>query len=102
MSLLIKLALRNLRRNLRRTIITLLAIAVGLVVMLLGLSLGIINLVPIPVLDGGQLVFYLLEWIRGRPLSVRIREFTLQIGVIFLVLLMLVVLFFDISRLIGG
>ena len=69
---------------------------------LLSLSLGIINLVPIPVLDGGQLVFYILEWIRGKPLSVRFREFTLQLGVIFLVLLMLVVLFFDISRLIGG
>ena len=50
---------------------------------------------PVPVLDGGQILFYLIEGIRGRPLSPRIREYALQIGVLFLVLLMLMVLFFD-------
>ena len=69
---------------------------------MLSISLGIINLVPIPVLDGGQFLFYLIEWVRGRPLSVRVRELALQLGGVFLVLLMLVVMFFDINRWIQG
>ncbi|MBM76329.1 MAG: hypothetical protein CMK59_13070 [Proteobacteria bacterium] len=69
---------------------------------MLSISLGIINLVPVPVLDGGQILFYLAEAVRGRPLSPRIREAAQQIGVLFLVLLMLTVLFFDINRLLGG
>ena len=69
---------------------------------MLSISLGIINLVPVPVLDGGQILFYLAEAVRGRPLSPRIREAAQQVGVLFLVLLMLTVLFFDINRLLGG
>jgi regulator of sigma E protease len=66
---------------------------------LFSLSLGIINLLPIPVLDGGQLLMYSAEWIRGRPLPVVLRERALQAGVIFLVLLMLFVFANDIRRL---
>lgn len=62
------------------------------------ISLGVINLVPVPVLDGGQLVVYGWEWIRGRPLPLRLRERAQQVGVIFLVLLMLFVLAFDVHR----
>jgi regulator of sigma E protease len=62
------------------------------------ISLGVINLVPVPVLDGGQLVVYGWEWIRGRPLPLRLRERAQQVGVIFLVLLMLLVLAFDVHR----
>lgn len=66
---------------------------------MLSISLGIINLLPVPVLDGGQFLFYAVEGIRGRPLSLAIRERAQQIGVLFLVLLMLSVLVFDLRRL---
>jgi regulator of sigma E protease len=66
---------------------------------MLSISLGIVNLVPFPVLDGGQILFYLAEAVRGRPLSIRFREATQQIGVVILVLFMLMVLIIDISRL---
>ncbi len=66
---------------------------------MLSISLGIINLLPVPVLDGGQFLFYAVEGMRGRPLSLAVRERAQQIGVLFLVLLMMSVLFFDIRRL---
>ena len=66
---------------------------------MLSISLGIINLLPVPVLDGGQFLFYAVEGLRGRPLSLAIRERAQQVGVLFLVLLMMSVLFFDIRRL---
>jgi regulator of sigma E protease len=66
------------------------------------LSLGIINLFPMPVLDGGQIVMYLAEWVRGRPLPMVLRERAQQIGVIFLVLLMLFVFANDIKNWIQG
>jgi regulator of sigma E protease len=69
---------------------------------MLSISLGIINLVPVPVLDGGQILFYLIEGIRGRPVSHVIRERAQQIGVLFLVLLMMMVLVFDIRRWLVG
>lgn len=65
---------------------------------LFSLSLGIINLLPIPVLDGGQLMMYLAEWIRGRPLPGVLRERAQQAGIIFLVLLMLFVFANDLRR----
>lgn len=65
---------------------------------LFSISLGIINLLPIPVLDGGQMFIYLAEWVRGRPLPLVLRERAQQAGVIFLVLLMLFVLVNDIHR----
>ncbi|MEC8381805.1 MAG: site-2 protease family protein, partial [Myxococcota bacterium] len=69
---------------------------------MLSISLGIVNLLPIPVLDGGQILFYSIEGIRGRPLSLRVRELAQQAGVLFLVFLMLLVMVFDISRLFGA
>ena len=66
---------------------------------MLSISLGIINLLPVPVLDGGQFLFYAVEGLRGRPLSLAIRERAQQVGVLFLVLLMMSVLFFDLRRL---
>lgn len=65
---------------------------------ILSLSLGVINLVPIPVLDGGQIFMYLAEWLRGRPLPQRIRERAQQVGIIFVVLLMLAVTLKDIVK----
>ncbi len=69
---------------------------------LISISLGVMNLLPFPVLDGGQLLFYLFEAIRGKPLPIRWRERIQQVGVLFLVFLMLFVLVFDIERWISG
>jgi len=69
---------------------------------ILSLSVGIVNLLPVPVLDGGQLFFFMAEALRGRPLSVRIRERAQQVGVLALTLLTLVVLVMDIHRLLVG
>ena len=69
---------------------------------MLSISLAVVNLLPFPVLDGGQLLFYTVEAIRGKPLPLRIRERAQQIGVLFLFLLMLFVLVFDINRWLSG
>jgi regulator of sigma E protease len=68
----------------------------------LSISLGLFNLFPIPVLDGGQIWFLLAEAVRGRPLSRRVREVTQQIGLGLLVLLMLFAFYNDISRIVTG
>lgn len=65
-------------------------------------SLGIINLLPVPVLDGGQIVFYTIEGIRGRPLSLELRERVQMVGVLALVAVMLMVTVMDVSRWLGG
>ncbi|MFT6817513.1 MAG: membrane-associated protease RseP (regulator of RpoE activity) [Myxococcota bacterium] len=68
----------------------------------ISLSLGIVNLLPVPALDGGQILFYTIEGIRGRPLSLRLRERIQMVGVLMLVALVLVVTFNDITRVITG
>jgi regulator of sigma E protease len=65
---------------------------------IISVSLGLINLLPVPVLDGGQILFYLIEGIRGRPLSLEFRERVQMLGVLGLVVIMLIVVFNDISR----
>jgi regulator of sigma E protease len=62
---------------------------------LISISLGVANLLPVPVLDGGQLLMYLAEWVRGRPLPLAVRERLQQVGVIVLVGLMLFTLVND-------
>src|SRR5262245_62875604 len=64
---------------------------------LISLSLGFLNLLPIPILDGGQIVYQLVEWIKGSPLSDRAQAFGQQIGIALLILLMGVALFNDIA-----
>jgi regulator of sigma E protease len=64
---------------------------------LLSLSLGFFNLLPIPILDGGQIVFQAAEWIRGRPLSERVYLLGQQAGLVAIALLMGVALFNDLS-----
>jgi regulator of sigma E protease len=66
---------------------------------MMSVSLGILNLMPIPVLDGGHLVYYFIEGVRGRPISERIQEFGLRIGMALLGMMMLIALFNDVSRL---
>ncbi|PQP05945.1 MULTISPECIES: sigma E protease regulator RseP [Pseudomonas] len=65
----------------------------------LSISLGVLNLLPIPVLDGGHLLFYLIEWARGRPLSDRVQSWGIQIGISLVVGVMLLALVNDLSRL---
>jgi regulator of sigma E protease len=65
---------------------------------LISVNLGLINLLPIPVLDGGHLFFFLVEGIRRRPLSLRVREVASLVGMIVLVALMLVAFKNDVSR----
>jgi regulator of sigma E protease len=65
---------------------------------LISLSLGFLNLLPIPILDGGQIAFQLIEWLKGSPLSERAQVFGQQIGFALLILLMGVALFNDIAR----
>ncbi len=69
---------------------------------LISVNLGVINVLPIPVLDGGHLLFFLVEAVRGRPLSARYRELAQQVGVFLLVALMVFVVFNDISRIVNG
>ncbi|ORM66721.1 sigma E protease regulator RseP [Pantoea rwandensis] len=66
---------------------------------LISVNLGIINLFPLPVLDGGHLLFLAIEKIKGGPVSERVQDFSYRIGSILLVLLMGLALFNDFSRL---
>jgi regulator of sigma E protease len=65
----------------------------------LSISLGVLNLLPIPVLDGGHLLFYLIEWVRGRPVSDRVQGWGIQIGISLVVGVMLLALVNDLGRL---
>ena len=68
---------------------------------LISVSLGVLNLLPLPVLDGGHLMYYLWESLTGRPVSDAWMERLQQGGVAILVLMMSVALFNDVSRLFG-
>ena len=65
----------------------------------LSISLGVLNLLPIPVLDGGHLLFYLIELARGRPLSDRVQGWGVQIGISLVIGVMLLALINDLGRL---
>ncbi len=68
---------------------------------LISLSLGFLNLLPIPILDGGQIVFQLVEWLKGSPLSERAQALGQQVGIALLIVLMGVALYNDIARQFG-
>jgi regulator of sigma E protease len=68
---------------------------------LISLSLGFLNLLPIPILDGGQIAFQLAEWLKGSPLSERAQVFGQQVGIALLIVLMGVALYNDIARQLG-
>ena len=65
----------------------------------LSVSIGLLNLFPIPLLDGGHLLFYAIETVRGRPLSERAQEVGFRIGLAIVVMLMIFATFNDILRL---
>lgn len=65
----------------------------------LSISLGVINLLPIPMLDGGHLLYYVLEVIRGKPLSLKIQQMGLSIGIVILFSLMILAFYNDVIQL---
>lgn len=65
---------------------------------LLSVNLGIINLLPLPVLDGGHLVFYSIEWVRGKPVSERVQDVCYRIGGVLVFALMALAISNDIAR----
>tara|TARA_R110002126_G_scaffold239409_2_gene382723 strand:- start:11026 stop:12381 length:1356 start_codon:yes stop_codon:yes gene_type:complete len=69
---------------------------------LLSIGLGVLNLLPIPMLDGGQLMYCLVEWVTGRPLSDRFKAVGISLGLFFLMALTVVALKNDLIRLAGS
>lgn len=69
---------------------------------LVSINLGILNLLPIPVLDGGHLLFFGIEAVKGSPVSMKTREIAQQVGLIIILTLIIFVFYNDIMRLITG
>ena len=69
---------------------------------LVSINLGILNLLPVPVLDGGHLLFFGIEAVKGSPVSLRTREVAQQIGLFVLLTLIIFVFYNDIMRIITG
>ena len=65
----------------------------------ISINLGILNFLPIPVLDGGHLLFFTIEMISRRPVSIKVREIAQQFGIFLLILLMIFVIYNDIIHL---
>ncbi len=69
---------------------------------LLSVNLGILNLLPIPILDGGHLLFFAIEGVIRKPLSLQARAMAQQVGLALILMLVALVFYNDIARLIGG
>ena len=69
---------------------------------MLSINLGLINLFPIPMLDGGHLVIFAIEAVRGQPLSLRAQELIFKVGLALIILLSVIVFYNDIIRLLSG
>ncbi|NBN62308.1 RIP metalloprotease RseP [Microvirga tunisiensis] len=68
----------------------------------LSVSIGLLNLMPIPMLDGGHLVYYAAEAVRGKPLSERVQDVGFRIGIAVVLMLMVFATWNDVSRIAGG
>lgn len=66
---------------------------------LLSVSLGVLNLLPVPVLDGGHLLFYLIEWVKGSPVPERAQIIAYQLGMALVLSVMMLAIVNDLSRL---
>jgi regulator of sigma E protease len=66
---------------------------------ILSISLGVLNLLPVPVLDGGHLLFYTIEAVTRRPVPERIQAIGLQLGIIIIAGIMVLAIYNDVSRL---
>jgi regulator of sigma E protease len=69
---------------------------------IVSISLGVLNLLPVPVLDGGHLLYNLIEWLRGRPLSETAQQAGQQLGIVLLLMLMSIAFYNDLTRLFGA
>jgi regulator of sigma E protease len=69
---------------------------------LISISLGVLNLLPVPLLDGGHLMYYCAEVLKGSPVSERVMEIGQQVGMVLLFTLMAFALYNDVHRLLGG
>ncbi len=69
---------------------------------IVSISLGVLNLLPVPVLDGGHLLYNLIEWLQGRPLSEPAQQIGQQLGILVLLALMGIAFYNDLSRLFGA
>merc|ERR1712146_579708 len=65
---------------------------------LISVNLGIINLLPLPMLDGGHLMFFIVEWITGKPVPEAVQEWGYRIGGVLLFMIMGIAIFNDIAR----
>ena len=65
---------------------------------MLSISIGILNLLPIPMLDGGHLMYYLIEFVMRRPIPDRVQLIFQQVGMSFLILLSIFALYNDLLR----
>ncbi len=72
------------------------------VLALLSVSLGVLNLLPIPILDGGHVIFASAEWISGKPVSERVMELGYQVGMFLVGGLMILALYNDVARLVSS
>jgi regulator of sigma E protease len=70
--------------------------SLAFLIAILSITLGVMNILPIPVLDGGHLLFFVIEAVMGRPLSIRKREIAQQVGLALLLLLMALAFYNDI------
>lgn len=68
----------------------------------LSVNLAILNVLPVPILDGGHLLFLLIEKLRGRPLTIKQRAVAQQVGLVLLLMLIVTVTYHDVLRLFGG
>jgi len=68
---------------------------------MISVSLGVLNLLPVPMLDGGHLMYYLIEIVKGSPVSEKIQQMGQQVGLALLLVLMSLAVFNDIQRLIN-
>ena len=69
---------------------------------LISISLGVLNLLPIPLLDGGHLMYYAIEIIKGRPVSERFMELGQRVGLALLLVMMAFAFYNDLNRLLTG
>ena len=69
---------------------------------ILSISIGLINLVPVPLLDGGHLLYYFFEAVRGRPISDRVQEFGFKVGLALVSILMIFATYNDLFHFVRG
>jgi regulator of sigma E protease len=77
------------------------ALSLVIFMAVISINLVILNILPIPVLDGWHLLIFLIESVVGRPVSLKLRERAQQVGIFIIIFIMLLVFYNDISRIIG-